>query len=34
MQQIHLHWNSLLNWERLITETSRRSPLDQTVGTA
>ncbi len=27
MQQIHLHWNSLLNWERLINETARRSPI-------
>jgi hypothetical protein len=27
MQQIHHHWNSLLNWERLVTETSRRFPV-------
>jgi hypothetical protein len=32
MQQIHLHWNSLLNWERLISETMRRPA--QTVGNA
>jgi hypothetical protein len=27
MQQIHMHWNSLLNWERIITETARRFPV-------
>jgi hypothetical protein len=27
MQQIHLHWNSLLNWERLINDTARRNPI-------
>jgi len=27
MQQIHLHWNSLLNWERIVNETSRRFPV-------
>ena len=27
MQQIHLHWNSLFNWERIINETSRRLPV-------
>jgi hypothetical protein len=32
MQQIHLHWNSLLNWERLISETMRRAP--QTIANA
>ncbi len=32
LQQIHLHWNSLLNWERLISETMRRFP--QPVGNA
>jgi hypothetical protein len=26
MQQIYMHWNSLLNWERLIHDTFRRFP--------
>jgi hypothetical protein len=30
MQQIHLHWNSLMNWERLVTETARRNPIGPT----
>lgn len=25
MQQIHLHWNSLLNWERLVAEMGRQN---------
>ena len=29
MQQIHLHWNSLLNWERIINETFKRNPNPQ-----
>ncbi len=26
LQQVHLHWNSLLNWERLINDTFKRYP--------
>jgi len=26
LQQIHLHWNSLTNWERLVSETLKRAP--------
>ena len=29
LQQVHLHWNSLLNWERLVSETLKRFPAAQ-----
>jgi hypothetical protein len=34
MQQIQLHWNSLLNWERLVNETMRRFPDQPAAGNA
>ena len=34
LQQIHLHWNSLLNWERLVNETLKRAPAEPVAGNA